>query len=84
MNRTARVLVVRSVSQEYWAPLGIWVIREATRKALKENPQTFDNIDTVTASISFLLGSTSWVLHSHLLPRLKSQRLLFDFPCVQP
>ena len=84
IHRTARVLVVRSVSQEYWAPLGTWVIREVTRKALQENPMTFDNIDIAAGAISSLLGSTNWIRHSHLLPRLKSQWVLSDFPGVQP
>lgn len=83
-NLTARVLVVRSVSQEYWAPLGAWVIREATRKALQEAPITFESLDTAVVTISSLPGSNRWVRHSHLLPLLRSQRVLTDFPGVQP
>ena len=34
IRRSARVIVVRTVSSDYWAPLGTWVIREAARKAM--------------------------------------------------
>ncbi|WP_414836925.1 hypothetical protein [Candidatus Nanohalococcus occultus] len=33
INRRAKVLIVRDVTPEYWAPLGVWVIREAVRDA---------------------------------------------------
>lgn len=33
INRRAKVLIVRDVTPEYWAPLGVWVIREAMRDA---------------------------------------------------
>ena len=34
IRRSARVIVLRHISSDYWAPLGTWVIREATRKAM--------------------------------------------------
>ena len=37
VKRSARVIILRSVSGEYWAPLGTWVIREATRKAMAQS-----------------------------------------------
>jgi hypothetical protein len=34
IRRGARVILVRRVTGEYWAPLGTWVVREAARKAM--------------------------------------------------
>ena len=32
-QRQAKVLILRDVSPEYWAPLGVWIIRETVRNA---------------------------------------------------
>ncbi len=37
-GRQAKVLIVRDVTPEYWAPLGVWVIRETVRNAF-DNPE---------------------------------------------
>ncbi|MCR3884500.1 MAG: hypothetical protein NUK54_09025, partial [Methanothrix sp.] len=34
MRRQASVLAAREITEEYWAPLGVWVVREAARAAL--------------------------------------------------
>ncbi len=41
MKRQASVLALRFISSEYTIPLGVWVCREATRKALAEKPVVF-------------------------------------------
>jgi len=33
-KRQASILTLRFITDEYWAPLGVWVVREAARKAL--------------------------------------------------
>jgi len=38
----ASVLVFRFITEEYTLPLGVWVVREATRKAMQEKPMHFD------------------------------------------
>lgn len=40
-RRQAGVLCLRFITSEYWAPLGVWVVREATRNALKSKPIEF-------------------------------------------
>ncbi len=79
IKRSARVVIIRSVSKEYWAPLGTWVIREATRKAMQNPPEIFGSIDAATAHASAVLGSGAWLLHSTLVPELRTQRTLFPF-----
>ncbi|MBR9702785.1 hypothetical protein GOV10_02000, partial [Candidatus Woesearchaeota archaeon] len=41
MKRQASVLVIRIITEEYLAPLGVWVVREAVRKALATRPLRF-------------------------------------------
>ena len=55
-GRNGRVIVVRSISSAYWAPLGTWVIREATRKALASPPVCCGNLAQAVQAASAFLG----------------------------
>ena len=79
IRRSARVLVVRTVSSDYWAPLGTWVIREAARKAMSSSPARFGSLDAAVSHAVILTGSDRWVSHSTLIPELRTQRTLFQF-----
>lgn len=45
MKRQGSVLMVREISESYWAPLGVWVVREAARAALAEAPIRFERME---------------------------------------
>ncbi|MEI7856934.1 MAG: hypothetical protein WCH85_05455 [Methanomicrobiales archaeon] len=77
VRRCARVIIIRNVSSDYWAPLGTWVIREATRKAMKAPSVVCPSLDMAAAEVSARLGFGSWLGHSTLIPELKTQRTLF-------
>ena len=77
IRRCARVIIIRRISGDYWAPLGTWVIREATRKAMNAPPVVCPSIDVAVTEVSARLGSGSWFGHSTLIPELKTQRTLF-------
>ncbi|PKL63905.1 MAG: hypothetical protein CVV32_11695 [Methanomicrobiales archaeon HGW-Methanomicrobiales-3] len=79
IRRCARVIVIRSVSSEYWAPLGTWVIREATRKAMASPPAHGVSLDAAVHHAVALIGSDRWVPHSTLIPELRTQRTLDHF-----
>jgi len=50
-KRQAKAIVVREVSPEYWAPLGVWVIRETVRNAF-ENGQELENFKQIKWNLS--------------------------------
>ena len=77
IRRCARVIIIRRISGDYWAPFGTWVIREATRKAMNAPPVVCPSIDVAVTEVSARLGSGSWFGHSTLIPELKTQRTLF-------
>jgi len=79
IRRCARVMVVRSVSGEYWAPLGSWVIREAARKAMASPPVTCPTLEAAVARAVAIIGSGAWVGKSTLIPELRTQRTLDHF-----
>ena len=79
MGRTATVLVVRAVSSDYWAPLGTWVVREATRQALREAPVECPSFSGAVTLLAQRLGGYGWLEKSALIPELRSQRRLSEF-----
>jgi len=50
-RRQAKALVIREVKPEYWAPLGVWVIREAVRNGF-EDAEELESFEKVKWSIS--------------------------------
>ena len=79
VRRSARVLVLRNVTGEYWAPLGTWVVREATRKAMQGKKTVCADLRQATDLASRLIGFAHWQPHSRLIPELATQKTLFEF-----
>ncbi len=79
IKKSARVILVRKVSSEYWAPLGTWVIREATRNAMANLPIICPSIDSAVQQVSAVMGSDQWLRYSTLLTELRTQRTLSQF-----
>ena len=76
VKRSARVIIQRSISGDYWAPPGTWVIGEATRKAMAHPPVICDSLAAAVRQASALLGSDAWLSHSTLIPEIQTQRTL--------
>lgn len=81
LKRQASVLVLRFISEEYLIPLGVWVTREASRKALNNNPVKFsekklmlDFMNSVSKN-NFKVDSSIFFRLSKLL----TQKRIFDF-----
>lgn len=79
VQRSARVLVLRNVTGEYWAPLGTWVVREAARNAMRGPKTSCASLPGAVDLASRLIGFTHWRPHSRLIPELATQKTLFDF-----
>jgi len=50
-GRQAAVLAVREISEAYWAPLGVWVVREVARKAMSSQPRRFSSLEEALAEM---------------------------------
>ena len=79
IRRSARVVVLRHITSEYWAPLGTWVIREAAKKAMASAPVACTSLDEAIRAASAIAGFSYWQQHSTLLPEMRTQRTLFSF-----
>ncbi|MBC7085132.1 MAG: hypothetical protein H5T43_02015 [Methanomethylovorans sp.] len=78
IKRQASVFIIREIRPEYWAPLGVWVVREATRNALHNSPQRFESIDSALLDMSSRLKTPmeAWKPKARLINELKSQKTL--------
>ncbi|MFH1849149.1 MAG: hypothetical protein ABH879_03090 [archaeon] len=85
MKRQASVLVVRVITGEYAVPLGVWVVREAARKALQKKPIEFGSKElmmryaAVLARKKFGFDADEMLKKSVMLREMKSQMKLGDF-----
>jgi hypothetical protein len=79
IRRSARVIVLRHISSDYWAPLGTWVIREAARKAMASPQVSCESLDMAVAVASARIGFGYWQEHSTLIPEMRTQRTLSSF-----
>ncbi|WP_081472240.1 Nre family DNA repair protein [Methanothrix harundinacea] len=68
MRRQSAILAVREITEEYWAPLGVWVVREAARAALAGEPRSFETLEAALAEMATRLRTPAreWRPHSEL------------------
>ena len=85
IRKQSSVLTLRFITDEYSMPLGVWVVRQATRKALENNPIEFSSKELMldyarklikrkfNYNVDFLLNG------SKLVKNLKEQKKLVNF-----
>ncbi len=68
IGRQASVLAVREISDAYWAPLGVWVVRDAARKAMRVDAKRFSALDEALDEMGRRLKTpvTKWRSFSHI------------------
>ena len=81
LKRQASVLVLRFISDDYFIPLGVWVTREAARKALKNQPLKFSDKNVMLEFMKKISKQNFGVDSSVFfrISRLLSQKSLADF-----
>ena len=78
-RRSAKVLIYREISPEYWAPLGVWVVRETARNAMRKVPERFSSLDEAVEKITERVHNKEWKKHSHTIREMRVQRRLSDY-----
>jgi hypothetical protein len=69
------------VYPSYWAPLGVWVVREAAREALRTPPTNFDTVEEALHYIHTKIHTPQelWQPQLKLLNESKTQRTLLEY-----
>ncbi len=81
IRRQASVVIVREILPDYWAPLGVWVVREAAREALRGGGVTFESVDSALREISSRVRTpySEWKGEIQLLDKCRYQRTIGEF-----
>ncbi|MEM4247021.1 MAG: hypothetical protein QXR48_04075 [Candidatus Woesearchaeota archaeon] len=85
MKRQASVLVLRFITEEYTLPLGVWVTREASRRAVSKKPILFSSKDLLLNYVRLLVkkkfnyDADFLLSRSKLLKNLGRQQRLSSF-----
>lgn len=60
IGKCAGISVIRWITDEYWAPLGVWVIRETVKKALERRPEEFPDMKSLISRMDGLCEMKGW------------------------
>jgi len=80
IGRQARALVLREITDDYYAPAGVWVIREAVRQAVDKGPRTPDTVEHALEIVrdENVIGP-DWAGNSRLIDEHRHQAQLTAF-----
>ncbi len=73
-DRQAKALVLREVSDDYWAPVGVWQIRESVRNAFSDEYATAETFHDAVNQLMPVLPASQPTLQrkSHLISGVQS------------
>jgi hypothetical protein len=80
IQRQATALIFREIKPEYYAPLGVGIVRETTRRAFANKPKHFDTIENALKDIQTRIKiptnqikQKSWILENYGKQKTLSQ-----------
>jgi len=81
IKHQASCLVLREARPEYWAPLGVGILREASRKAFTNKSQTFDTLKEAFENIKkrLIISIEHFKEKSELLKNYGKQKRLTSY-----
>ncbi len=62
-------MVWRDIGPGYWAPVGVWLIRETVRNAMKAKPTVFDTLIEAVSYLGQRVSSPEKAKHSWFAKR---------------
>ena len=76
-KKQATVLIVREIREGYYAPLGVWQVRENVRNAMDSHPEKYQSFDEALKSIDdAMVTKDAWRERSKLIPLLRSRDIM--------
>lgn len=81
LRRQAKVLVLREIYEGFFAPIGVWFVRENVRKMFSSKPYRASSVWEAIEHVSRLtrLSAEDWVRNSKLLRDEFSQRSILEW-----
>ncbi len=81
IKRQATALFMRQVTEEYYAPLGVGILRQITRAAFQKSPEKFSSVDEALtqAQIRLQIPISTYTNNSILLKEFGKQKRLSNW-----
>lgn len=85
IKRQSTILALRLVTNDYWAPLGVWVVREAVKKSMNNKPIIFNTKEEMIdftlkyAKKNFNYDLSYRIKESELLKQIKTQKKISEY-----
>ena len=81
IKRQSTILIIREVLPAYYAPLGIWQMRETIRGAFKNKPEKFNSFNEALRKISTRISTPmdKILKKSKLFQKIKEQRKIKQY-----
>ena len=85
VKMSGSVLVLRFITDEYWAPLGVWVVREASRASLNSGGLEFESEELlfkyaqIKLKKQFNIDFNAFLNKSNIYKERKTQKTLISF-----
>lgn len=78
-RRQATAICLREITDEYTTPLGVWVVREACRRAMQSKPLEFEDVDAALRHMDRHAKHKHWQRDAALLQRVRRMPTLESF-----
>lgn len=81
IKRQATILVLREISEDYYAPLGVGILRELTRRAMEKQPTRANSIGELKIILRkrFREEPENYFENSEVIKNYGKQKKIFDF-----
>lgn len=81
IKRQAACLVIRECREEYWAPCGVGILREASRDAFTRKPEKFSSLKEALSAAQkrMRMPISVFTKRSQLIEETKKQKKLNEF-----
>ncbi len=80
IGKSAAAIIVREITPEYYAPVGVWKVREIVRGAFEKQPERFETLEKAFASITQkCITKDKWKAESRLFKILREQKSVKSF-----
>jgi hypothetical protein len=81
IKKQAGILIVREIRPEYYAPIGVWKVRECVRDAMKKKPLILNNLADAIKRIDkiLIIKSHIWSKKSKIIDSVEHQRKIEEF-----
>ncbi len=75
IRRSGACLIWRDIGPEYWAPVGVWLIRETVREAMRSPAKEFDTLEQAVQYVAPRVSAPDDLRNSWFVKRGRQMRL---------